>query len=226
MQLQSARALTTASPQIAKDLDYYIDWIAKTPKGHTVKGMYVGGLWQTLDSMGVVSAKKPKIQAFKDYPLPEYMELLVDAAVTLYPRNTVRDGLENLGQLAIPTFARSIVGGVIMGTVGRSWELGLKCVSRGYEVSLNPGKAVVAEIGNGRARVELRKVWNFGDSYQVGVVGGLMHWCSVVGEIRPVVKSMCDVDLEIEWHADASKGHSSRPGGRSRSDDTHRSASA
>jgi uncharacterized protein (TIGR02265 family) len=127
------------------------------------------------------------------------METLLDASVTLYPKKPIAEGLKMLGEQAIPTFASSIVGSVIMGTVGHSWNLALKCVSRGYEVSLKPGRAVVAEIGHGKAVVELREVWNFGESYQVGVIQGLMQWCGLEGEIQPVVKTHCDIDLEIRW---------------------------
>ena len=99
------------------------------------------------------------------------------------------ESLRQLGELAIPTFARSIAGGVTMGIVGRSWELALKCVSRGYELSLKPGSCTVASIGSGQALLQLRNVWNFGDSYQVGVVLGLMKWCRIDGRVSARVLS-------------------------------------
>jgi hypothetical protein len=42
-------------------------------------------------------------------------------------------------------------------------------------------------------------VWNFPDSYQVGVVEGLMEWCGLRGQVTPRSLSACDVDLEIGW---------------------------
>lgn len=183
---------------LRKELTALLERIEKTPRGHAVKGMYVGGLLDALESMGCDVADQQRVPAFRDYPLREYMELLVGGAITLYPNGTVQQGLRSLGQLGIPTFARSIVGGVIMGTVGRSWELALKCVSRGYEVSLKPGKAVVAEMTADRAVVQLRNVWNFGDSYQVGMIEGLMQWCNVQGTVTPHSISLCDIDLRID----------------------------
>jgi uncharacterized protein (TIGR02265 family) len=199
MQLVRARTLISQKTRFSRELQVYFDRIERTPQGHTIKGMYVSGIDDTLQTMGAPRLSEGRVQQFGDYPIRAFMETLLDAAVTLFPQESPSIALKRLGEHAIPTFASSIVGAVIMGTVGRNWELALKCVSRGYEVSLKPGKAVVAEIGKGRARVELRNVWNFGESYQVGVVSGLLQWCGLTGEVRPVVKSDCNVDLEIEW---------------------------
>jgi uncharacterized protein (TIGR02265 family) len=198
MQIVRARSLIGENTHHSRELRAHFDRIERTPSSHTIKGMYVAGIQDTMRSLGM-ETDSLKIQQFKDYPIRDFMETLLDATVTVFPKKTVAEGLKVLGEQAIPTFAASIVGSVIMGTVGRSWSLALKCVSRGYEVSLKPGRAVVAEIGNGKALVELRDVWNFGESYQVGVISGLMQWCGLNGEIQPIAKSQCDVDLQIVW---------------------------
>jgi len=199
MDLKHARSLV--EPEGSKgrtQLHELLAHIEQTPKDHTVKGMYVAGILDTLKAHHV-SCKLTTVQAFKDYPLREYMELLLDSAVTLYPRQAPADGLRELGRLAIPTFAKSIVGGVIMGTVGRSWELALKCVAKGYEVSLRPGRCTVTAMSPGGAVLQLRSVWNFGTSYQVGVIQGLMDWCQMSGHVTPAALSPCNVDLRLEW---------------------------
>jgi uncharacterized protein (TIGR02265 family) len=205
-----ANKIKEGPPQYRHELRELLGWIEKTPAQNTVKGMYIGGILETLDHMNVrvesalaeylPSATSPlKVHAFKDYPLRGYMKLLLDSAITLYGEQTPRQGLTSLGRLAIPTFAKSISGAVIMGTVGKSWELALKCVSRGYQISLKPGQAIVAEIGSDSALVQLRRVWNYGDSYQVGVIEGLMEWCGLDGDVTAHAMSLCDVDLKIRW---------------------------
>lgn len=199
MDLKHARILVEQEGARApRELRELLEHIDQTPRDHIVKGMYVGGILDTLKAHKV-SHQRASVQAFKDYPLRDYMELLLDAALTLYPRQGAAEGLRNLGRLAIPTFANSIVGSVVMGTVGRSWEFGLKCVAKGYEVSLRPGKCTVVSLGSGRVTVQLRSVWNFGTSYQVGVIEGLMEWCQVSGSITPTALSRCDVDLNVDW---------------------------
>lgn len=198
-QLKRARKLATERSPHREELGRFLSWIEKTPSTHTVRGMYVGGVVQAIQSMGFAPHSDERIQAFKEYPLQGYMELLLDSAVSLYPELTVHDGLRKLGGLAIPTFAKSIAGSVIMATVGRNWDIALTCVSRGYEVSLRPGKCIVTENANGRAIVQLRNVWNFSDSYQVGVMEGLMEWCKLEGRVTAMRTTMCDADLTIEW---------------------------
>jgi uncharacterized protein (TIGR02265 family) len=199
MDLKRARVLVEQEgPKAPRELRELLEHIDQTPKDHIVKGMYVGGILDTLKAHKV-SRPMTSVQAFKDYPLRDYMELLLDSALTLYPRQGAAEGLRNLGRLAIPTFANSIIGGVVMGTVGRSWDLALKCVAKGYEVSLRPGKCLVSPLGPGHVIVQLRSVWNFGTSYQVGVIEGLMQWCHVSGRITPTALSRCNVDLKVEW---------------------------
>ena len=205
MKLRNARTTKPERPEIEQELSRFWEWIDKTPRTNTVKGMYIGGLNDALVANGVQPPAGPRIQAFKDYPLRAYMAQLIDAATTLYPHVSVHESLRRLGELAIPTFAKSIVGSVTMGVVGHSWELALKCVSRGYEVSLKPGSCTVASIGNGRALLQLRNVWNFGDSYQVGVVQGLMKWCEIKGTVTPKMLSLSDVDLTLEWTIEDSR---------------------
>ena len=202
MKLLHARDLLNQKPLHRLELMEHLDWIEATPETHTVKGMYVTGLMQMLETVGVEAPKVDRVPAFKNTPLRPYMHMLLDAALTLYPPSPVREGLRRLGQLVIPTFATSMVGKVIMATAGHSWELSLKFVSRGYEASLTPGQCIVAEMRSGFALLQLRDIWNFGDSYQVGVIDGLMDWCRIQGKISPTVNSRSSVDMTIEWQAE------------------------
>lgn len=215
MDLKRARTVVEQPSSTARtQLRELLGHIDRTPKDHTVKGMYVGGILETLKAHKV-RCELTTVQAFKDYPLRDYMELLLDSALTLYPRQAPSEGLRELGRLAIPTFAKSIVGGVLMGTVGRNWEFALKCVAKGYEVSLRPGKCTVTAASSGRATLQLRSVWNFGTSYQVGVIEGLMEWCRVSGQITATALSDCDVDLGLSW--DEKRSSRRRAGGASAS---------
>ncbi|MDD9945984.1 MAG: DUF2378 family protein [Myxococcales bacterium] len=180
------------------DLAQYLARIDDTPASHTVKGMYVSGLIATMKAASV-GYPEERVHAFKDYPMRDFMGLVLEAGATLYPQKRLGDALHALGCQAIPTFAESISGGVIMATAGRSWKMALTLISRGYEISLKPGKATVAVMEADRAVVQLRNVRNFGESYHVGVMTGLMHWCRLQGNVVPKVLSQSDTDLLISW---------------------------
>ena len=196
--MELTRARETLARSGDAELKRLITHIDTTPPDHTLKGMYISGLWEALASKGV-SGAPPSVQQFKDYSLSLFMELLLDSTLTLFPRERPTRGLVRLGHLAIPTFASSIVGGVLMGTAGRNWSLALHLISRGYEVSLKPGKVTLADRGAGWALLQFRDVWNFGSSYQVGVIEGLMSWCNLTGSIVATELSPSSTDLRIEW---------------------------
>ena len=60
-----------------------------------------------------------------------------------------------------------------------------------------PGRRV--DGAKHRAVVALRDLWNFPDSYQVGVFEGAMETFGLRGDIRVRVHSLADVDLLITW---------------------------
>lgn len=187
------------APSRQTELDLYRAAVERTPAKNTIHGMYVVGLRALMESKGLRGHGLEDARRFRYYSLRKYMGVLLECSDALYPDGSIRDGLQALGRLVCPTFATSVGGKVMMGAVGHSWELALGILTRGYQLSLKPGIATAVNLGPRRVRVELRDIWNFGDSYQVGVIEGLMHWCRTEGRITPTVLSPCDTDLLVEW---------------------------
>lgn len=199
MLLNTPMASAPYPPRSTSELTSFEQQISVTPAANQVHGMYLVSLRQLLKSRAIARRELQTAQPFRYYPLQLFMRELVAAATLVYPEATPRDSLRRLGKLVCPTFAESIGGKVMMGVVGRNLELGLSVLARGYHLSLRPGRAIVVKQSPGHWRVELREIWNFGDTYQVGVVQGLMDWCRVRGEINPEVISPCDTDLDVRW---------------------------
>jgi uncharacterized protein (TIGR02265 family) len=180
-------------------LDEFREQIAHTPATCETNGMYAVNLLDLLRTHGVVVQGVRPPQRFRRYPLREYMELQLLAAVSVYPDKTVADGLRCLGRFVIPTFAQSLVGSVMMSMATCTWEGALGGLARGYSLSLHPGEARVADFRRAHARVELRGIWSFGDTYQVGVIEGLMKWCEIDGRAVPTKLSRANTDITLEW---------------------------
>jgi uncharacterized protein (TIGR02265 family) len=175
-------------------------WISETPSDASVKGMYVESLFSMLTGKGSARPTDKRYLSFKDYPLRELMRLMVDATEVLYPEASPREGMMALGRLAFPTLVSTTVGKVIFSIAGNNWVRALNLVTKAYEVSIKPGTASVKDLTETSARIELREIWNFGDSYQVGVFEGAMEHFGVRGSVRPVrVGRRCDVDLIVHW---------------------------
>lgn len=200
--LDSTLPNASAAPDFSTDKAELEAWIDETPSEATVKGMYVESLLSMLKRRGAARPTDKRYLSFKDYPLHELMRLMVDAVGVLYPELAPREGMMALGRLAFPTLLGTTVGKVIFSIAGNSWVRALNLVTKAYEVSIKPGTASVEGLTETSARVELREIWNFGDSYQVGVFEGAMEYFGVHGSVRAVrVGRRCDVDLLMHWPA-------------------------
>lgn len=198
----AALASDTGESRFAADKAELEEWIRETPSDATVKGMYVETLLSTLKRRGAARPNDKRYFAFKDYPLQELMRLMLEAVDVLYPDISPPEGMIALGRLAFPTLTSTTIGKVIFSVAGNSWVRALNLVSKAYEVSIKPGSASVAELTETSARVELRELWNFGPTYQVGVFEGAMAHFGVRGSVQAVtVGRRCDVDLLMRWDA-------------------------
>jgi uncharacterized protein (TIGR02265 family) len=174
--------------------------IEATPSDATVKGMYVDSFLQSIVRKGLERPTDRRFVSFKDYPLREFQELLLQTTAALYPTIAPREGLRLIGRLAYPTLAESTVGRILFAIAGRDWHAALPLARRAYEISLKPGRAELKDVTETSALMCLRDVWNFADSYQVGVFEGAMECYLINGTVRPRPSSrICDIDLVMRW---------------------------
>lgn len=174
--------------------------IHQTPASATVKGMFLSSFLDSLDRGGFARPTDARFVSFKDYPLRQFMQLMLAAIGTAWPTMPPRAGLRRLGQSAYPTLADSVVGRVLFSVAGRNFGTALQLTEKAYKLSLNPGVARLAELTEKTAVLEMRDIWNFADSYQVGVMEGAMVAYRVKGEVRAQkLKRPCDVNLHLHW---------------------------
>jgi len=174
--------------------------ISQTPQAATVKGMFLTSFLESLDKGNFKRPTDARFVSFKDYPLRQFMELMLVAVGTAWPDMPPRAALRRLGQGAYPTLADSVVGRVLFSVAGRSFGTALQLTEKAYKLSLNPGIARLVDLKEKTAVLELRDIWNFADCYQVGVMEGAMVAYKVKGEVRAQKLSRpCDVDLHLRW---------------------------
>jgi uncharacterized protein (TIGR02265 family) len=178
--------------------------IAHAPEDGVIKGLFYQDILNTCAAMQAsIAPTRPRYLPFIDYPLREYMALLVQASAALHPREPLRNGLRRLGRLAYPTLAGTLIGRAIFGIAGHNFGTILSLASRAYSVSLKPGDVDLVERSEGRGIVHLRNLWNFPDSYQVGVFEGALIAVGVRGKVLVRTHSPCDVDFEVTWEEQA-----------------------
>lgn len=172
--------------------------VARVPAHAMVKGMFWNDLHKVARSVG---AELPagRHTAFNDYSLAEYMRAVADVARLAHPSAPVLEGIRQLGKRAFVTFSTSLTGRVLLAIAGRDLGATLNLVSEAYKRSLSPGTARLAEIREGHAIVELRDIWNYPLSYQVGVFEETMAHFGHRGTVQVRALSPCDTDYLLQW---------------------------
>lgn len=173
--------------------------VRSTPAQCTVKGMFVESVLSVAERAGARRPTQRRYLAFKDYPLTELMYLMLECTGAAFPSLTPEDGLRRLGALGFLTFAESLAGKVLFSFAGGDWKAALRLTPKAYELSLRPGRAELVELGAASARIELRQVYNFGATYQVGVFEGAMQHYGVQGSVVAIARGPGDTDIHIEW---------------------------
>lgn len=174
--------------------------ITGAPENGTIKGLFFQDIIDACAGWpGKLPLARPRYVQFMDYPMREYMELVVAAAGVLHPREPLRSGLRRLGRLAYPTLAGTLIGRAIFGVAGHDFGTILSLASRAYGVSLKPGEVTLVERTEGRGVLQLRQLWTFPATYHVGVIEGALITVGRRGEVKVRVHSPCDVDFEVTW---------------------------
>ncbi|HSC89865.1 MAG TPA: DUF2378 family protein [Polyangiaceae bacterium] len=188
------------SGSFAADLADLESWIEETPRTATVKGMYMDSFLSIVERCGAPRPTDKRFFTFKDYPLRDCMRMTLDSVCIIYPDISPREGLIRIGRHVYPTLSNTTIGKVLFSVAGRSWERTLNLCRKAWEVSITPGSASLIDLTERSAKVELRSIWNFTDTYQVGVMEGAMESFGVRGTVRPITQGRrCDVDLLLEW---------------------------
>jgi uncharacterized protein (TIGR02265 family) len=169
------------------------------PPHATVKGMVLDGVLKETARLGQALPTRGPYVGYKDYPLPEFLALQVEAAARVFPALPPREGLRRLGQGAYPALFQSMIGRVLFGVLGKNPETLVKVAPKGYAVTGNTGQVDVIEATPQGALLRFQEFYGFLDSYHVGVLEGAITACNRSG--RVLFKPLGEVDGEMlcEW---------------------------
>jgi uncharacterized protein (TIGR02265 family) len=187
-------------PDLSAPLDL-AERLRDMPPGAAAKGMFFQSMVDAARAAAGHAPGRERYVAFKDYPMDEFMTVMAECAVLVFPHVPPRDAIRRLALNAYAKFEESTIGRVLTSVAGRNFHATLRLVPRMYAVTIHPGHGEVAmgAIEERRAEVLIRGLWDFPDAWHVGVFEGGMRVFGKTGEVRVRVHSRCDVDLELSW---------------------------
>ncbi|MEW5850398.1 MAG: DUF2378 family protein [Myxococcota bacterium] len=174
--------------------------LARLPAEARVKGMFIHRLVEMAQKKQLKHPRDgERFIAFKDYPVPLYLQALVDTARLLHPNVPPRRALYELGLGVYPALLDSMIGRVVFGALGRDLNGVLRITSKAYEIASNYGKCTVVEQTPRSVLLHLKDVWAFPDCHHVGVVEGAIsvHGPKATTAIRVI--SISEVQLFAVW---------------------------
>lgn len=168
------------------------------PKDGAIKGMFAQGLVDKMKGLGLAPAVRSSWVGFKDYPLDEYLDFLLDAAAKIHPGTPPREAVRRLGHDAYLTLAKSLAGRVVFGVLGKDIHAISRIVPKAYQIAGKVSRATMIELGESSSLVRLEDV-TLVDCYQVGAFEGVLDVCGMEGEVYVKLLSPCSAELFTTW---------------------------
>jgi len=175
--------------------------VAAAPADGLVKGWLFRSVIESARRLNVDLDPSRRL-TFKDYPLPEYLQLLAKAACLVEPQRSPKDTLRLLGRSVYPTFAQSLMGKVLISGLGSGRDgarTGLRLVTQVYKLTSNHAQATIAQDADGVSHVQLENVWTYPDSYHAGIFEGAARAFGGKASVDVQTWSLCSATLTLRY---------------------------
>jgi serine/threonine-protein kinase len=186
----------------AIDLDEHL---RRVPSGATVKGMFFlelqrvsekGGVWPAV--VRAAGIPERRYYTFRDYPMVDNLRLTAAAAGHLHPRVPQGEGIRRLGQTALDVVLGSQFGRAVFGAFDRDIEPLFLRGPKAFRLLLGMGDVTAEKIGARAYRFHARNFPAFLETYQVGVIEGVLRHCGKTGTILVAMEDLANAMIEVE----------------------------
>lgn len=179
--------------------------LRRLPSGATVKGMFFlelqrlseqAGVWpQVLETAGVAERRYSN---FRDYPMVDNLRLTAAVAAHVHPTIARGDAIRVLGQTALDVVLGSQIGRALVGVESRDLEQLFLRGPRAYKLLLGVGEVTSEKVSLRVFRFHARNFPAFLETYQVGVLEGVLRHCGKTGQVRIALDDVANATLEVE----------------------------
>jgi uncharacterized protein (TIGR02265 family) len=183
-------------PDLHAPLD--VRWrVENCPEG-AVKGMFFEMIVSQARRNGG-DVGRDRYTSFRGYPLSEWLAVLPRAAELAFPHLPAREGMRRFGRTAYDTFTSSTAGRVLFSLAGRNPSMAARLAGRAFDVIGSHGRVHVIDVGDNYAILGLRDMWDYIDSWHVGIYEGALAALDLTGEVRVRTTDRTNGDLEVRW---------------------------
>ena len=134
---------------------------------------------------------------FHDYPASEHLRLAVAVARSVYPKVALGEGLRRLGQTAFDTVLGSHVGRSIFGILGADVGEIFLAGPKAMKHLVNFGRFSCEKAGAHTFVFRVREYPVFLETYQLGVIEGILRHCRATARIRVGLDDLASGLIEV-----------------------------
>ncbi|MFH1808394.1 MAG: DUF2378 family protein [Pseudomonadota bacterium] len=170
--------------------------IAATPEHSTIKGMMFKPLLKAVEEKTQQRLGRGHYAAFTDYPLREFMQVVVEAARTLHGDLPLGEALRRLGLPVYGNLKQSAAGTFLFALAGRDLMAAVRLVNRVYNM-LTTASAEAEIVNDRHAVIHLRGSYAFPEYYQTGIYEGALEIFEQQGQVRMRQSAPGAIDFQI-----------------------------
>jgi serine/threonine-protein kinase len=199
---------TPTSRLRSPDFDAPVDveaHLALLPEGAVVKGMFfidllrLGAKLKTApELLALAGVPARRYVAFRDYPMAENMRLTATVARLVFPGMPLGQSLRRVGQTACDTVMETQIGRALFGAFERNLGWMLAQAPKAYKLLLNFGEITIERRGPRSFVMRAQHFPAFLETYQVGVLEGVLRHCNVRARMRIATEGLAFATLELE----------------------------
>ena len=196
------------APMRAPHFDAPVDLeehLRRVPSGATVKGMFFLELRRVAENAGVwrpalLTAGVPerRYYNFRDYPMVDNLRITAAVATHVHPGVSQGEGIRRLGQTALDVVLGSQIGHAVFDDLERDVEPLFLRGPRAFKLLVGVGEVMSERVSPRVYRFYARNLPAFLETYQVGVIEGVLRHCSQQARLLIALEDLANATIEVE----------------------------
>ena len=184
------------------DIEAHLDAL---PPEATCKGLFFLDVLQRLsksptevDVFRAAQLPARRYVAFRDYSLGDAYRLTLAATRVLFPRYPLGEGLRRMGQSTFDAVLTTHIGRSLFGILGTDVEPILLTGPKAFKLLVSIGQVTAEKTAPRVFTFRVQEFPAFLETYQVGVLEGVLRHCKQHGKVRIAVQTLSAATLEVK----------------------------
>ena len=168
-------------------------------KAATVQGGLLYGFQNLGKSEGIEGITQHHFLPFRSYSMEVTLRFIAELAGAMSPQETLREGIRRMGWRAFEMFRDTLLGRSLMQAINHDLAAVLSNIELAYKGQEGHAEMYVAEVGERHVLFSYQQIYTFLDSFEVGVLEGVVKHFGESPEVWLRLDSSHRGDILVRW---------------------------